>query len=81
MTDGMDTIVKSVKQVQVIFHQKSLIAVRRSRRALSEFELPIHPRLIILISRGLLGEKDKTPSANNTPGKSWACFFFPDFSI
>ncbi len=43
MTDGMDTIVKSVKQIQVIFHQKSLIAVRRSRRALSEFESPIHP--------------------------------------
>ncbi len=43
MTDGAKTLVKSVKQIQVIFHQKSLIAVRRSRRASSEFESPIHP--------------------------------------
>ncbi len=43
MTDGAKTIVKSVKQIQLVFHRKTLIAVRRSRRALSEFETPIHP--------------------------------------
>ncbi len=61
MTDGVKTVVKNVKQIQVIFHQKTLVAVRRSRRASSEFESPIHLRLIHGISRSLLGKKDKYP--------------------